>query len=46
MSASCRLSPGAGFGLMLAAIGQAVSVADPIEQGRAENQGDQCAELD
>ena len=31
---------------MLAAIVEAIAVANPIEQDRAGNEGDQCAELD
>ncbi|WP_156354948.1 hypothetical protein [Pseudomonas endophytica] len=46
MSVSYRFSPGAGFGLMPAAIGLAVAVADPIQQGRAAYQKDQRADLD
>ena len=31
---------------MFAGVVEAIAVANPIEQGRADNEGDQCAELD
>ena len=31
---------------MLAAVVEAIAVANPIEQGRADSEGDQCADLD